>query len=270
MSKKKKDFFISYNKDDKDWAKWIASVLEEAGYSFIIQARDIRPAHDFINEMRKALSECERMIGVLSKSALESDYVQAEWNAVIAVDPIGEKGKLLLVRVKACESKELLLARIFIDLIGLAEKDAKAKLLKGLEFKKIIPSGPQQFPGIKKPFPGALPRIWNITHLRNRNFTGRQEELVSLWEDLKAGKAAALVAIHGQGGVGKTEIAIEYAFRHAVDEKDYDMVFWVNSEETAKLASEYASLSKEIGLDKEGLKEPEMINEVRGWLGNNK
>ena len=38
----KKDFFISYNKADKEWAKWIAGTLEENVYTTIIQAWDFR------------------------------------------------------------------------------------------------------------------------------------------------------------------------------------------------------------------------------------
>lgn len=52
-------------------------------------------------------------------------------------------------------------------------------------------------------------RIWNIPHLRNPNFTGREEELAALCASLVAGETAALVsaqAIHGLGGVGKTQL----------------------------------------------------------------
>jgi hypothetical protein len=51
------DFFISYNKADREWAEWIAGQLEEAGYITKIQAWDIRPGSDFIAEMDKAIIE---------------------------------------------------------------------------------------------------------------------------------------------------------------------------------------------------------------------
>ena len=38
-----KDFFISYNREDRKWAKWIAWQLEEAAYKVVIQAWDFRP-----------------------------------------------------------------------------------------------------------------------------------------------------------------------------------------------------------------------------------
>ena len=47
-----KDFFISYNKADRERAEWIASQLDEAGYPVFLQAWDIRPGSNFVREMR--------------------------------------------------------------------------------------------------------------------------------------------------------------------------------------------------------------------------
>lgn len=46
-----KDFFISYTGNDRPWAEWIAWVLEEAGYSVVIQAWDFRPGGNFVLDM---------------------------------------------------------------------------------------------------------------------------------------------------------------------------------------------------------------------------
>lgn len=54
-----KDFFISYNKADRQWAEWIGWQLEEAGYSIGIQAGDIRPGMNFAAKMKKAAAECQ-------------------------------------------------------------------------------------------------------------------------------------------------------------------------------------------------------------------
>src|SRR5215471_2066812 len=60
-----KDFFVSYNRADRQWAEWIAWRLEEAGYAVIVQAWDIRPGSNFILEMDNAARETERTIAVL-------------------------------------------------------------------------------------------------------------------------------------------------------------------------------------------------------------
>ena len=65
-----KDFFISYNKADKNWAEWIAWTLEEAGYSVVIQAWDFRPGGNFVLEMQKAATDTHKTIAVLSDNYL--------------------------------------------------------------------------------------------------------------------------------------------------------------------------------------------------------
>ena len=66
--------------------------------------------------------------------------------------------------------------------------------------------------------------IWNIPYQRNPLFTGREDVLKSLSQTLKAGKTAALAqpqAISGLGGIGKTQTAVEYAYRHQDDLQSY-------------------------------------------------
>ena len=84
-----KDFFVSYNKTDQQWAEWIAWVLEDAGYSLVIQAWDFRPGHNFVLEMQKAARETERTLAVLSEDYLNAEFTQPEWAAAFARDPQG-------------------------------------------------------------------------------------------------------------------------------------------------------------------------------------
>ena len=57
-----KDFFISYNRADRQWAEWIAWQLEAAGYSIVIQAWDFRPGGNFVLDMQRAASESRQTI----------------------------------------------------------------------------------------------------------------------------------------------------------------------------------------------------------------
>ena len=76
---KKRDFFISYNKDNKDWAKWIGGTLEENGYSVYLQAWDIAPGQDFIERMNDFLNYSKHYIAVYSRSFEKSEYCMKEF-----------------------------------------------------------------------------------------------------------------------------------------------------------------------------------------------
>ncbi len=68
------DFFVSYNHADEKWATWIAWELEQAGFSFVIQAWDFRPGNNFVLEMQDAAAKADRTIMVLSPNHLASNF----------------------------------------------------------------------------------------------------------------------------------------------------------------------------------------------------
>ena len=145
MAEKQKDFFISYNGNDKDWAEWIAWQLEEIGYSVVIQAWDFRPGDNFVLEMQKA-AQADRTLVVLSPNYLAAQFTQPEWAAAFVQDPTGHKGTLLPVRVAECNLQGLLPAIIYIDLVDFEEAVAKEKLLAGIQRGRVKPSVPPRFP----------------------------------------------------------------------------------------------------------------------------
>jgi tetratricopeptide (TPR) repeat protein len=115
----------------------------------------------------------------------------------------------------------------------------------------------------------ALPPIWNVPFRRNPNFTGRTELLRELHAALSSGRAAAVTqAISGLGGVGKTQLAVEYAYRHA---SDYALVWWLRSEDSATLTGDYAQLAGPLDLPMKGDKDQGLlVKGVKRWLEANK
>ncbi|WP_113704996.1 FxSxx-COOH system tetratricopeptide repeat protein [Nonomuraea lactucae] len=88
--------------------------------------------------------------------------------------------------------------------------------------------------------------VWNIPQ-RNQAFTGREDLLALLHEKLQSGTTAVLPeALHGLGGVGKSQIAIEYCYRH---QEDYDLVWWVPSERLPVVRQAYVDLAAHLNLD---------------------
>jgi transcriptional regulator with XRE-family HTH domain len=88
-------------------------------------------------------------------------------------------------------------------------------------------------------FDGGLPQVWGgPVPQRNPHFTGRTELLQSLRS--RFGSSSTQV-LHGMFGVGKTQVAVEYAHRHR---KDYWLVWWVPAESPARVRSVLAGLAK--------------------------
>jgi Tetratricopeptide repeat len=89
---------------------------------------------------------------------------------------------------------------------------------------------------------------------RNKNFTGRTGVLDQLRQHTTASNTAAALlsseslprALQGLGGVGKTAVAIEYAYRYA---GDYDLVCWIRADQTPLVRSALAALASDLGLD---------------------
>jgi hypothetical protein len=114
----------------------------------------------------------------------------------------------------------------------------------------------------------GLSRVWTVPHPRNPNFTGREELLHNLREKLTSGQPAALTqAIHGLGGVGKTQLATEYAYRYSTY---YDAVLWVRAEEPTTLAADFAGLASELGIpDLDSRDQSVAVSAVLRWLREN-
>ena len=147
----KKHFFVSYNGRDKQWAEWIAWILEEAGYSVIIQAWDFRPGSNFVLEMQNATVQAEKTIAVLSDNYLNSLYTHPELAAAFAQDPTGQKRILIPIRVAKCEIKGLWQQIVYADVVNLSEAEAKEVVLGALQ-ERAKPTQAPGFPGVSLPF----------------------------------------------------------------------------------------------------------------------
>ncbi|MEU7384276.1 FxSxx-COOH system tetratricopeptide repeat protein [Streptomyces sp. NPDC042207] len=91
------------------------------------------------------------------------------------------------------------------------------------------------------------PRVWGNIPPRNPYFTGRVDLLERLSERLREGSTTTVLpeAIHGMGGVGKTQLAIEYAYRH---QSEYDIVWWIPAERPGQIGQALVELAQRLGI----------------------
>ena len=101
--------------------------------------------------------------------------------------------------------------------------------------------------GIGERQPGDPPTVWGNVPPRNLNFTGRDDLIEHLHEQLTAGGATVVLpaTLHGMGGIGKTQTATEYIYRHL---DDYDLVWWIPAGQATQIRSELTELARQLGL----------------------
>ncbi|NEA98398.1 tetratricopeptide repeat protein [Streptomyces sp. SID13726] len=94
------------------------------------------------------------------------------------------------------------------------------------------------------------PPVWGNVPPRNRAFTGRVQLLDLLHRRLQEGTTAVIPeALQGMGGVGKSQLAVEYVYRHM---HEYQIVWWIPSEQPQQIRQSLVELAGRLELDISG------------------
>ena len=121
--------------------------------------------------------------------------------------------------------------------------------------------------GQEEPHSPAFSLLWHLPHQRNPLFTGREAILSCLHNQFHTDKTAGpprVQAICGLAGMGKTQTAIEYAYRHM---DTYQAIFWLQAETRAALVSGMVTLAEDLHLvKKEEYRQDEAIKAAKRWL----
>ncbi|MFI8290171.1 FxSxx-COOH system tetratricopeptide repeat protein, partial [Streptomyces sp. NPDC085614] len=216
-----------------------------AGFEVELDYWDWGAGDNFVLRMNAAL-ERGRFLALFSPAYFEPErFTTPEWTAVVAM-----RERITPVRVAEVTSPPLLRPLLTDDLFGLGEEAARAALLKAVSgpcrpaTAPTFPGALQQLGGSGPRLPGSLPRVWNLP-ARNASFTGRDSLLVRLRQTLATDNRVAVQALHGRGGVGKTQLAVEYAHRFA---GEYELAWWIPAEDPALIPDQLAQLATRIGV----------------------
>jgi transcriptional regulator with XRE-family HTH domain len=111
-----------------------------------------------------------------------------------------------------------------------------------------------------------FPALWHVPYRRNRFFTGREACLAHLHAQLQAeqGAEASIQVISGLGGIGKTQLALEYVYRYR---HTYAAVLWIPAETAERLQSELAALASVLHLpEQRALDQEQAVRAVKHWF----
>jgi tetratricopeptide (TPR) repeat protein/transcriptional regulator with XRE-family HTH domain len=110
-----------------------------------------------------------------------------------------------------------------------------------------------------------LPSLHNLPSAENPYFTGRDAILERLHQRLTPGKPIALTqAITGLGGIGKTQVALHYAYRF---QKAYSHIFWATADSEERLTTEFVSLARDMDLlEKNKQDQSDILKAMQQWL----
>ena len=237
------DIYLSYVPEDRMWADWITAVLAPRGIRILRPSGATVAGGNAREEAERGAASASRTIAILSAAYMQSPQAQGVWDAMGAADPAGTGRRLIPVRVGETRIEQPFSERSVVDLTRRDATQATEELLKALGYP---PKLAEHLAGPEPRYPRTIPPVWRVP-TRNASFTGRNDILEKLHDQLIGSSTAVVlpVALHGLGGVGKTQVAQEYAHRFMAD---YDLVWWVPSEQRDLINPSLAELAQHLGV----------------------
>ena len=234
--------YLSYAPEDRMWADWIEAVLTRAGFRVMPRSTVSSLGADM--EAEESFAGSPRVIAVLSSAYMNSPEARSLWRALSAADAAGIRRQIVPVRVSDVRVSEPFSEHAIVDLARMDAAQSSARLLWAFD-RPVQSAGAAAAPADAPRFPGTVPRIWSAP-ARNADFTGRAATLELLRDKLSGSRSVIVAqALCGLGGVGKTQLAMEYAHRFMAD---YDLVWWVPSERSEEISQSLADLARKMEL----------------------
>ncbi|MGK5638196.1 FxSxx-COOH system tetratricopeptide repeat protein [Streptomyces sp. URMC 126] len=231
----------------RPWATWIAHRLESHGHRTTLQRWDPPREVPLEAALGDLLLASGRILLVLSDWFFElGPRREDEWNEALRGVVADNVDRFAAVNLT---NRALLPATAVLepaDLWGVGAPEAERRLLARLQLPEGPPRRPLD-PGPGSRYPNDPPAVWGDVPRRNRRFTGRDDLLNQVQEQLMdAERGTAVCALVGMSGIGKTQMAAEYAHRFS---SDYDVVWWVNSDTRGTQRERFGELAPELGLN---------------------
>jgi MinD-like ATPase involved in chromosome partitioning or flagellar assembly len=243
------DVFLSYVPEDRAWADWLEDLLVEAGFRVTSRPAGTDISSEAAIQTGENVRASSKTVVVLSSAYLRSAEYDAVREAVKVLDPVGNRRLVAPVSVGGSSFANPFPNRATADLNQVDEETARRAVFRVLDAAPASGAGataPAAAAADRPRFPGAKPPVWGFVPARNPTFTGRATILEDLRDELRrGGSVTPAQVLHGLGGVGKTQIALEFAHRFM---GDYDVVWWIPSEDFSLAQQRLVELAGHLGV----------------------
>ena len=266
------EIFCSYAHEDEAWLRKLEthlSLLKRQGLVSLWYDRLIAPGTNWAKTIDTHLETASVILLLVSADFFVSDYCCGiEMKRALEREAAGE-ARVVPILVRPVDWKSTPFAHLQAlptdakPIVSWRDKDtALTDVVAGI--RRVL----EDLPLLAASAPRAiLPATWNIPYPRNPFFLGRESELAHVHQLLQAGQTTALAqpqAISGLGGIGKTQLALEYAYRY---HQDYRAVLWARAESTEALISSYVAIATLLRLPEREAKEQDItVQAVKTWL----
>lgn len=263
---KQQQIFVSYAHTDSDLVfseiEWLKSQAFSIWYD-----QKIKPGVTWADELASAIDDSTFIVFFVSSQSIRSPhcldeiaYALGAGKQILAVyiEPVELQGglKLSMSRTQAIlhwqlkEEEYRNQFRMALEHIGDSTGPDRRRM--GMPAHRVA---------------RQVQRIWQVPLHRNLHFLGRDDSLEDISTIFDDAKQPVILALTGLGGVGKSQLALEYAYRYM---QKNQVVAWIRAESQASFAADFATLATALGLEEANKADMHVvIAAVHAWLEKN-
>ena len=258
-------FRIWHAIEDQMWADWVEFVLEQAGYQVSVHRIDqTAPANGTGTPAPANAVAGPALIGTaepgarVPRNAIDMPLVTRHflraaasarvWGPLLDSDPVDLRSRTVGLRLGSVPptpvGQNAPLDLSSPSLVGAGAAEQLVRHVGGDD--EAVTLAVQSLDGAGAPrYPGLRTGIITLQD-RNEDFTGRAAALTNLRKRLTehdGGRRRRVQTLYGLGGVGKSQLAREYAYRY---QADYDIVWWVSAERRSSTIAGMVGLANRL------------------------